>query len=80
MRETDPITLMDQLENLVLQQGWPVPWSPYYLVHHEKLLTTLDKLRRSLQDELDARFIHAFGPEFNENAILSRKARSRKER
>lgn len=54
------IALMDQLESVLLKKGWPVPFSPYYLVHHERMLILLDQLRLSLQDDLDARFMHAF--------------------
>lgn len=51
---------MDMLETLVLKRGWPVPLTPYYLVDYEKMLFLLDKLRVSLQDEMDSRFINAF--------------------
>jgi hypothetical protein len=52
--------LMNQLEELMLKKGWPVPFSPYYLVHHEEMLAVLDQLRMSLQDDLDARFMYQF--------------------
>lgn len=52
--------LMNQLEELMLKKGWPVPFTPYYLVHHEEMLAVLDQLRMSLQDDLDARFMQAF--------------------
>lgn len=51
-RQSHPFVLMDQLENLVLKKGWPVPFSGYYLVQHERLLTVLDQLRASLTDVL----------------------------
>jgi hypothetical protein len=54
------LQIMDQLDALVLKKGWPVPMTPYYLVHHERLLGLLDQLRNSLQDEMDGRFIHRF--------------------
>jgi hypothetical protein len=52
--------LMNQLEELMLKKGWPVPFSPFYLVHHEEMLAVLDQLRMSLQDDLDARFMYQF--------------------
>jgi hypothetical protein len=70
--------LMNELEELLLKKGWPVPLTPYYLVHHEHMLTVLDQLRLSLQDELDARFIQAFGP--RDITHTSRKASNGKER
>jgi hypothetical protein len=60
MERSETMKLMDQLEALVLKKGWPVPFSPYYLVHHDQMLCLLDQLRASLQDEMDARFIKAF--------------------
>jgi hypothetical protein len=55
--------LMNELEELLLKKGWPVPFTPYYLVHHERMLSILDQLRMSLQDDLDARFLQAFLPD-----------------
>jgi hypothetical protein len=52
--------LMNQLEEIMLKKGWPVPFSPFYLVHHEEMLAVLDQLRMSLQDDLDARFMYQF--------------------
>jgi len=60
MERGEPLQVMDELEALVMREGWPVPFSPYYLVHHEKMLALLDRLRISLQDEMDHRFIKAF--------------------
>ena len=57
---TETMQLMDELEALVMKRGWPVPFSGYYLVHHERLLSVVDRLRVSLQDELDERFLQAF--------------------
>ena len=56
------LQLMDQMENLILRKGWPVPFTPFYLVHHERMLALMDQLRLSLQDDMDARFLQAFGP------------------
>lgn len=78
MERSETQLIMDQLEAVVLKKGWPVPFSPYYLVHHEQMLSLLDKLRASLQDDLDARFLHAFRqPMYPQK---SRKAVSGKER
>jgi hypothetical protein len=57
IERSETLQIMDQLELLVLKKGWPVPLTPYYLVHHERLLGLLDLLRASLQDEIDGRFI-----------------------
>jgi hypothetical protein len=57
--------LMDEMEALVLKKGWPVPFTPFYLVNHERMLSLMDQLRASLQDELDSRFIKAFAPDAN---------------
>lgn len=51
-RQSHPYVLMDQLENLILKKGWPIPFSGYYLVEHERVLTVLDLLRASLTDVL----------------------------
>lgn len=72
------LEIMNQLETLLLKKGWPVPFTPYYLVNHERMLILLDKLRLSMQDDMDARFLQAFGTaEFRET---SRKALIGKER
>lgn len=69
---TETMRLMDELEGLVMREGWPVPFSGgYYLVHHERLLNVVDRLRGSLQDELDERFLQAFGQAFNEGDVGS---------
>lgn len=60
IERSETLQIMDQLELLVLKKGWPVPLTPYYLVHHERLLGLLDQLRASLQDEIDGRFITSF--------------------
>jgi hypothetical protein len=60
MERGQTLQIMDQLELLVLKKGWPVPLTPYYLVHHERMLALLDQLRASLQDEMDGRFINSF--------------------
>ena len=57
IERSETLKLMDQLEAMVLKKGWPVPFSPYYLVHHETMLSLMDQLRVSLQDEMDGRFI-----------------------
>ena len=57
---TETLKLMDELESLVMKEGWPVPFSGYYLVHHERMFTVLDRLRTSLQDDLDERFLQVF--------------------
>ncbi|HEY9746048.1 MAG TPA: hypothetical protein V6C99_07505 [Oculatellaceae cyanobacterium] len=60
IERSEAMKVMDQLEALLLKQGWPVPFTPYYLVHHTKMLQLLDQLRDCLQDEVDGRFIKAF--------------------
>lgn len=66
MKRNETLKLMDQLEALVLKKGWPVPFSPFYLVHHERMLHLLDQLRAQLLKDhyrsydLDERFIQAF--------------------
>lgn len=67
LNKTHTLMLMDELENLVMKKGWPVPFSAYYVVHHHRLLDILDRLRASLQDEMDERFIQAFGQAFDES-------------
>jgi hypothetical protein len=52
--------LMNELEDILLKKGWPVPLTPYYLIHHEKMLQVLDQLRLSLQEDLDSRFLQSF--------------------
>ena len=54
------LQLMDHLESIVMKRGWPIPFSPWYLVNHKKLLAALDMLRASLQDEADERFLQVF--------------------
>lgn len=64
---TETMRLMDELEAIVMRDGWPVPFSGgYYLVQHERLLNVVDRLRGSLQDELDERFLQAFGQAFDD--------------
>ncbi len=58
------LQMMDHLEMVVMKQGWPIPCSPYYLVHHKKLLAALDMLRASLQEEADDRFLQIFNEQF----------------
>jgi hypothetical protein len=45
-----PHVWLDRIEDLVMQDGWPVPLSRYYLIHHDKLLHLLDQLRASLYE------------------------------
>ena len=78
MERSETQQIMDQMEALVLRKGWPVPFTPYYLVHHERMLALLDKLRASLQDDMDARFLQAFKQ--TEYIKKSRKAQRGKER
>jgi hypothetical protein len=73
MERSETMQLMDQLEALVLKKGWPVPFSPYYLVHHDQMLSLLDQLRASLQDEMDARFIKAFASREAETQSIEEK-------
>lgn len=73
IERSETLQLMDQLEALVLKKGWPVPLTPYYLVHHEKLLGVLDQLRASLQDEMDGRFIKAFASQEAEQQMYQQK-------
>ncbi|MEB3288214.1 MAG: hypothetical protein VKJ04_12025 [Vampirovibrionales bacterium] len=60
----EPLLIMDELESALLHHGWPIPCSPYYIVHHQKILEIVDRLRVSLQEEMDERFLHSFGPAF----------------
>jgi hypothetical protein len=60
IERSETLQIMDQLELLILKKGWPVPMTPYYLVHHERMLSLMDQLRASLQDEIDGRFITSF--------------------
>lgn len=80
-RQTQSL-LMNELEELLVKKGWPVPMTPFYLVHHEQMLTVLDKLRLNMQDDLDARldarFVQAFGN--SDVTQMSRKASNGKER
>jgi hypothetical protein len=70
VERSDAMKVMDQLEALMLKQGWPVPFTPYYLVHHTKMLQLLDQLRSCLQDEMDGRFIKAFAEQKNQEKSL----------
>jgi hypothetical protein len=45
-----PHVWLDRIEDLVMQDGWPVPLSRYYLIHHDRLLYLLDQLRASLYE------------------------------
>ncbi len=69
IERSETMKLMDRLEELVLRKGWPVPGTPYYLVHHEKMLALMDQLRASLQDEMDGRFIKTFSLQETENPL-----------
>lgn len=80
MERSETLQLMDELEAFVLKQGWPIPLSAYYLIHHEKFLNLMDRLRVSLQDEMDARFINAFGRGPTEELTEKPKISSGKER
>jgi hypothetical protein len=60
MERNHALQVMDQLDALILKKGWPVPMTPYSLVHHETLLSLLEQLRSSLQDERDEHFIYSF--------------------
>ena len=73
MERSETMKIMDQLEALLLKQGWPVPFSPYYLVRHDRMLSLLDQLRASLQDEMDARFIKAFASKEADEKIKEEK-------
>ncbi|MGE0199506.1 MAG: hypothetical protein AB7P76_00915 [Candidatus Melainabacteria bacterium] len=46
------LKLMDELEAMVMKRGWPVPFTPLYVVHHEAMLNIMDALRNSLKEEL----------------------------
>lgn len=81
IERSETLQLMDQLEAMVLKKGWPVPFTPYYLVHHEKMLSVLDQLRASLQDEMDSRFIKAFAlQEAEKNKLYQQQNKKGKER
>ena len=72
MQRTETMKMMDRLEELLLKKGWPVPFSNYYLVNHEKMLGAIDQLRASLNEEMDARFIKAFAPDAPEELTLQK--------
>jgi hypothetical protein len=80
IERSETLQIMDQLEALVLKKGWPVPFTPYYLIHHEKLLALMDQLRASLQDEMDGRFITAFANAEAENKPYQQPKNKGKER
>jgi hypothetical protein len=73
IERSEAMQIMDQLEALMLKQGWPVPFTPYYLVHHTKMLQLLDQLRVCLQDEMDGRFIKAFADQRQEKSLYQPK-------
>ena len=80
IERSETLQIMDQLELLVLKKGWPVPLTPYYLVHHERLLNLMDQLRVSLQDEIDGRFITSFAQRPPEQTRYSQQKSQGKER
>lgn len=81
IERSETMRLMDELETLVLKKGWPVPFTPYYLVHHERMLVLVDRLRASLRDEMDSRFIKAFTqPDEEAQKALEQKNRPEKKR
>lgn len=67
IERSEALKVMDQLEALMLKQGWPVPFTPYYLVNHENMLHLLDQLRACLQDEMDGRFIKVFAKDIKKS-------------
>lgn len=73
IERSEAMKVMDQLEALMLKQGWPVPFTPYYLVHHTKMLQLLDQLRACLQDEMDGRFIKVFADQKQEKSLYQPK-------
>jgi hypothetical protein len=64
----EPLVIMDELESFLLHNGWPVPCSPYYVVNHQRLLQLIDRLRESLEDERDERFLKAFSEAFKSSS------------
>lgn len=80
IERSETMQIMDQLEALLLKKGWPVPFTPYYLVHHEDMLHLLDQLRASLQDEMDGRFIKAFASSKEEEEKVHQQKTKGKER
>jgi hypothetical protein len=80
IERSQTMQLMDQLEALVMKKGWPVPFSPYYLVNHKEMLQLLDQLRASLQDEMDGRFIKAFTASQADESIVHQPKSKGKER
>ena len=47
----DALHAMDQLERLLLRQGWPIPFTPYSLVHQGEIFRLMDRLRGCLKDK-----------------------------
>jgi len=43
--------LLDKLEMMILK-GAPIPFSPFVMVNHEKVIDTLDKIRASIPGEI----------------------------
>lgn len=43
--------LLDKIEMFVIK-GYPIPLTPWYVVPHEKIIDTLDKVRTSLPSEI----------------------------
>ncbi len=77
IERSETLKTMDRLEALLLKKGWPVPFTPYYLVHHEQMLHLLDQLRASLQDEMDGRFIKTFAGQEPEKNSHQQKAKGK---
>lgn len=43
--------LLDKMEMMILK-GMPIPFTPLVIVHHEKIIDTLDKIRASIPGEI----------------------------
>ena len=56
------LVMLDHLESIVMRRGWPIPFTPYYFVNHQRMLHAMDDLRQSiLEDDMDERFFQVFG-------------------
>ncbi len=56
------LVMLDHLESIIMRRGWPIPFTPYYFVNHQRMLLAMDDLRQSiLEDDMDERFFQVFG-------------------
>lgn len=43
--------LLDKLEMMILK-GIPIPFTPFVIINHEKIIDTLDKIRACIPNEI----------------------------